>query len=174
MNRVTVVRGDITTQDVDVIVNAANAHLAHGGGVAAAIAHAGAPEVDAESRAWIDAHGAVPRGGAAVTSAGSMPADFVIHVVGPVYRAGQDNEALLDEAVRAALDTAVGLGSRSIAVPTISAGIYGYPPAQACRVIAETIVTWLDDGGDLEEIRVVAFNDDIAVHYTTTLRALGS
>jgi O-acetyl-ADP-ribose deacetylase (regulator of RNase III) len=174
MNRVTVVRGDITTQDVDVIVNAANAHLAHGGGVAAAIAHAGAPEVDAESRAWIDAHGAVPRGGAAVTSAGSMPADFVIHVVGPVYRAGQDNEALLDEAVRAALDAAVGLGSRSIAVPTISAGIYGYPPPEACRVIVETIVTWLDDGGDLDEIRLVAFSDDIAAHYTTNLRALGS
>lgn len=174
MNRVTVVRGDITTQDVDVIVNAANTHLAHGGGVAAAIAHAGAPEVDAESRDWIDANGAVPRGGAAVTSAGSMPADHVVHVVGPVYRDGRDNETLLGEAVRAALDTAVGLGSRSIAVPTISAGIYGYPPAEACRVIAETVVRWLGDGGDLDEIRLVAFNDDIAAQYTTTLRALGS
>ena len=174
MSRVTVVRGDITTQDVDVIVNAANARLAHGGGVAAAIALAGAPAVDAESRAWIDAHGAVPPGGVAITSAGSMPADHVVHVVGPVYRNGQNNEALLSEAVRTALDAAGGVGARSVAVPTISAGIYGYPPAEACRVIVETTVAWLNDGGDLDEIRLVAFDDDIATHYAKNLRAVGS
>jgi O-acetyl-ADP-ribose deacetylase (regulator of RNase III) len=172
--RIEVVRGDITEQDVDAIVNAANAHLAHGGGVAAAIAVAGAPEVATESRAWVDAHGPVPPGGAAVTSAGSMPADHVIHVVGPVYRDRQDNEALLGEAVRVALDTAVGVDARSIAMPTISAGIYGYPPAEACRVIVESVATWLSDGGDLDEVRLVAFNDDIADLYLTTLRTQGS
>jgi len=172
--RIDIVQGDITKQDVDAIVNAANAHLAHGGGVAAAIAAAGAPEVDTESREWVDAYGPVPPGGAAVTSAGSMPADHVVHVVGPVYRDGQDNAALLGEAARAALDAAVELGARSIAMPTISAGIYGYPPAEACRVIIESVARWLSEGGDLDEIRLVAFDDDIARYYTTTLRDLGS
>ncbi len=172
--QIEVVLGDITKQDVDAIVNAANAHLAHGGGVAAAIAMAGAPDVDAESRAWVDSHGPVPPGGAAVTSAGSMPADHVVHVVGPVYRDGRDNEALLSEAVGAALDAAVALGARSIAMPAISSGIYGYPPAEACRVIVESVSTWLGGGGDLDEIRLVAFSDDITDYYVTALRDLGS
>ena len=172
--RIDVVRGDITKQDVDAIVNAANAHLAHGGGVAAAIAEAGAPAVDIESRAWVDAFGPVPPGGAAVTSAGSMPADHVIHVVGPVYRDGRDNEVLLGEAVRVALDAAVELGARSIAMPAISSGIYGYPPAEACRVIVESVSTWLRGGGDLDEIRLVGFSEDITGYYITALQDLGS
>ncbi|MFV9672993.1 MAG: macro domain-containing protein [Acidimicrobiia bacterium] len=172
--RIEVVRGDITEQDVDAIVNAANAFLAHGGGVAAAIAQAGAPVVDQQSREWIEQHGPVRPGTAAITAAGDMRACNVIHVVGPVYRDDQDNEALLGEAVKAALDCAVGLDARSIALPTISAGIYGYPSAEACRVIVETAVAWLREGGDLDEIRLVAFNDDIAGYYATTLRAQGS
>ena len=103
-----------------------------------------------------------------------MRARNVIHVVGPVFRDGQDNDALLGEAVRAALDGAVGLGARSIAIPTIAAGIYGYPPAEACRVIAETVVAWLGEGGELDEIRLVAFNGDIANHYALALRTQGS
>jgi len=172
--RIEVVRGDITTQIVDAIVNAANAHLAHGGGVAAAIARAGAPVVDSESRVWVEAHGPVPPGGAAVTSAGSMPADHVVHVVGPIYQDGQENEALLGEAVTTALDAAVELGARSIAMPTISAGIYGYPPAEACRVIVESVATWLSDGGDVDEVRLVAFSDDIVAYYRSALRTQGS
>ncbi|MEA3501493.1 MAG: macro domain-containing protein [Actinomycetota bacterium] len=173
MIRVTVVRGDITTQDVDVVVNAANARLAHGGGVAAAIAVAGAPAVDAESRAWVDAHGPVPPGGAAITSAGSMPADHVVHVVGPIYREGGDNEALLTQAVRSALDAAVGLEAESVAMPAISSGIFGYPTEDACRVIVETVVVWLSEGGELDEVRLVAFDGETADHYATALRALG-
>lgn len=172
--RVTVVRGDITKQDVDVIVNAANAHLAHGGGVAAAIASAGAPAVDEESRAWIDEHGPVPPGGAAVTSAGPMPARYVVHVVGPVYRSGQDNEGMLRSAVRAALDASADLGARSVALPAISAGIFGYPPADACRIIADEVRRWLDANGSLEEIRLVAFDSDIADSFRTALRTQGS
>lgn len=174
VGRIEIVRGDITEQDVDAIVNAANAHLAHGGGVAAAIAQAGAPVVDQQSREWIEQHGPVRPGTAAVTEGGHMRARNVIHVVGPVYRDDQNNEALLGEAVKAALDSAVGLGVRSIALPTISAGIYGYPSAEACRVIVETAVVWLREGGDLDEIRLVAFNDDIADHYRSALRTLGS
>lgn len=172
--RIKVVQGDITKQDVDAIVNAANAHLAHGAGVAAAIALAGAPAVSAESRAWVDRHGPVSPGGAAVTTAGSMPANHVIHVVGPVYRPDQDNEALLIQAVRAAMDAADGLGAQSIALPAISAGIFGYPPEEACRVIVETVAAWLGDGENMDEIRLVAFNDEIGDHFRSALRALGS
>lgn len=169
----TVVEGDITAQSVDVIVNAANAHLAHGGGVAAAIARAGSPDVDEESRAWIAANGPVPPGGAAVTGAGAMPARHVVHVVGPVYRDGQDNEGLLSQAVRAALDTSVGMGARTVAMPAISAGIYGYPPAEACRVIVETASAWFDAGGLLDEIRLVAFGSDMATHFRNALETQG-
>ncbi|MEA2023212.1 MAG: macro domain-containing protein [Actinomycetota bacterium] len=174
MAEITVVIGDITKQDVDVIVNAANAHLSHGAGVAAAIARAGSPDVDAESRAWVAEHGPVLPGTAAITGAGDMPARHVVHVVGPFFGEGQDNEALLAQAVDAALDAAAGLGAASIAMPTISAGIYGYPPASACRVIATTADAWLDHGGALDEIRLVAFSTEIADHYHDSLRTLGS
>ena len=163
--RLAIVQGDITEQDVDAIVNAANAHLAHGGGVAAAIARAGAPVVDRESREWIERHGPVLPGSAAVTAAGDMKARNVIHVVGPVHQPGQDNERLLSGAVVAALDAAVGLGARSIALPAISTGIYGYPPAEACRVIVRTSEAWLGDGGRLDEIRLVAFDEKTARHF---------
>ncbi len=173
-NRIEVVQGDITKQDVDAIVNAANAHLAHGGGVAAAIAKAGGPTIDAESRAWVDEHGPVQPGRAAITSAGAMAARYVVHVVGPVYRTGQDNEELLTDAVRAALDAADGLDATSIALPAISAGIFGYPPDDACRVIARAAESWIEDGGSLEMIRLVAFDNETADHFRCALRAQGS
>ena len=170
-SRVRVVEGDITVQDVDVIVNAANAQLAHGGGVAAAIARAGGPSVNEASRAWIAEHGSVPQGGAAVTTAGDMKAGHVVHVVGPVYRGVPEDEIELTAAVRAALDASVGLGATSIAMPAISAGIYGYPPDAACRVIVEAVVSWLAKGGSLREIRLVAFGGDVAEHFRLALRS---
>jgi putative ATPase len=153
------VNGDLTRQNVDAIVNAANEHLAHGGGVAAAIVRAGGRIVQDESDAWVQSHGPVGQGEAAVTSAGVMPADYVIHVVGPRYRTGQDNEALLRAAVRAALDAAVDIGARSIAFPAISAGIFGYPRAEATAVIAFQVVDWVDRHGDaMDEIRLVGYD----------------
>jgi O-acetyl-ADP-ribose deacetylase (regulator of RNase III) len=174
MAQITIAEGDITQQDVDVIVNAANAQLAHGGGVAAAIARAGAPVVDAESRAWVAEHGPIGPGVAAITGAGGMPSGHVVHVVGPIYRHGQDNEGLLALAVRAALDASVGMGAASVAMPAISAGIYGYPPAEACEVIVRAVVTWFADGGELDEVRLVAYDAAMADHFHTALRAQGS
>ena len=171
---IVVIEGDITKQSVDVIVNAANAQLAHGGGVAAAISRAGGATVDEESRAWVSRHGPVPRGGAAVTTAGEMPARHVVHVVGPIYRDGPDDEPHLIDTVRAALDASASLGARSVAMPAISAGIYGYPPAESCRVIVETADAWLDDGGSVEEIRLVAFDEATAGHFDAALSALHS
>ena len=169
--RICVVEGDITVQDVDVIVNAANAQLAHGGGVAAAIARAGGPSVDEASRAWIAEHGPVPRGGAAVTPAGDMVAHHIVHVVGPIYRGVPEDEIELIRAVRAALDAAERLGAASIALPAISAGIYGYPPDEACRVIVEAVERWLADGGSLQEIRLVAFGADVAEDFRQAVRS---
>lgn len=154
-----VVVGDLTRQDVDVVVNAANSRLQHGGGVAAALARAGGPEVQAASDAWVAEHGPLGPGTAAVTTAGRLPARHIVHVVGPVHRPGQDNAGLLAQAVRAALDAAAGTGARTVALPAISAGIYGYPQAEACAVIAQTCRSWLAEGGDLDEIRLVGLDE---------------
>lgn len=163
MTEIVVVEGDITRQEVDVVVNAANERLAHGGGVALAIARAGGPVVDEESRAWVRDHGPVGPGQAAVTSAGRMPALDVVHVVGPVYAPGADNEALLRQTVRAALDTAQSLGASSIAVPAISSGIYGYPVDEATMVIAGTVLEWVaTNPGVFTEVRLVAYGDEVA------------
>ncbi|HSK96191.1 MAG TPA: macro domain-containing protein [Euzebyales bacterium] len=137
------VQADITALDADAVVNAANEHLEHGGGVAAALARAGGPQVQRESRDWIERHGPLRPGQAAVTSAGAMPAAHVVHVVGPRYRSGQDNPGLLRAAVAAALDAAAGRGARTVALPAISAGIFGYPPAEATQVIAAACADWL-------------------------------
>src|ERR671918_98630 len=114
------VQGDLTAMEVDAVVNAANEHLHHGGGVAAALSRAGGPSVQRESHAWVDQHGPVQPGQAAVTTAGDMPAAHVVHVVGPRYRSGQDNPGLLRQAVHAALEGAAGSGATSVALPAIS------------------------------------------------------
>lgn len=155
----TVVQGDLTRQQVDAVVNAANEQLAHGGGVAAALARAGGPEVQAESDRWVAEHGPVGPGQAAVTTAGRMPARMVVHVVGPRWRDGQDNAALLAEAVRAALDAARDAGASSVAMPAISAGIFGYPLREAAGVIAGETRRWLsDDPRGLREVRLVGWD----------------
>lgn len=161
--RIRIEEGDITTIPVDAVVNAANEHLVHGGGVAAAISRAGGPVVDEESRAWVAAHGPVGPGAAAVTSAGRLPARWIVHVVGPRYRPGRDNAALLAEAVTAALDAAAGAGARTVSIPAISAGIFGYPPRAAARVIAETVTAWSGaHPGLLDEVVLVAAGPEVA------------
>ena len=161
MTRITVVAGDITTQTVDAIVNAANTHLAHGGGVAAAIARAGGSVIQEESNAWVAAHGSLSPGVAAVTSAGAMPVSWVIHVAGPIHRPDQDNARLLAAAVTAALDAAARLGASAVALPAISAGIYGYPVEEATAVIATTVREWCGSHPDaLNEVRLVGYGDE--------------
>ncbi|MBW3604182.1 MAG: macro domain-containing protein [Actinobacteria bacterium] len=154
-----VAHADITRLTVDAVVNAANERLAHGGGVAAALARAGGPQVQRDSDAWIAEHGPVAPGQAAVTPAGAMPAQMIVHVVGPRFEEGQDNEALLEQAVRAALDAAADQGASSVALPAISAGIFGFPPAEATRVIAASCAQWLADRpGALREVVLVGFD----------------
>jgi O-acetyl-ADP-ribose deacetylase (regulator of RNase III) len=123
--------GDLTGQQVDAIVNAANESLLGGGGVDGAIHRAGGPEILAESRAL----GGCATGNAKPTTAGQLPARWVIHAVGPVWRGGSQREAeQLASAHRRALEVARDLGARTVAFPAISCGIYGYPPELAAPV----------------------------------------
>ncbi len=165
-----VVKGDLTRQDVDAIVNAANDGLQHGGGVAAAISRAGGSLIQQESDDWVRRHGRLSPGTAATTGAGAMSARYVIHVAGPIFREGQDNEGLLRAAVTAALEAAVAADARSIAFPAISAGIYGYPMAEAAAVLGDEVVRWVDrHPGALDEVRLVGFNEEAADHLRTAL-----
>lgn len=155
----TVVQGDLTAARVDVIVNAANEYLRHGGGVAAALAAAGGEEFVADSNRWVSEHGPVPSGEAAVTAGGRLPAVWVVHVVGPRYREGQDNPAKLREAVRAALDASAGVDAETVAMPAISTGVFGYPLEAATVVIASECVLWArEHPGVLREIRLVGYD----------------
>jgi O-acetyl-ADP-ribose deacetylase len=168
--RVVVVAGDLTAQDVDAVVNAANEQLRHGGGVAAALARAGGRAVQRTSDAWVREHGPLGPGGAAVTTAGRLPARWIVHVVGPRHQEGQDNAALLRQAVDAALDAALDAGARSVALPAISAGIFGYPPAEAGAVIAAAVRAWAHrHAGALAEVRLVGFDVDAARHFAAGL-----
>lgn len=158
---VRVVRGDITQQDVDVIVNAANEHLAHGGGIAAAMVRAGGFIVQEESDAWVDEHGPVVPGTAAITGAGTMPAKWIVHVVGPRFRTNRDDAPLLKDAVCAALSASADVGARSVAMPAISSGVFGYPTGEATQIIADACRAWLaTNPGCIEEIRLMGFGDE--------------
>jgi O-acetyl-ADP-ribose deacetylase (regulator of RNase III) len=147
--------GDITEEDVDAIVNAANEQLAHGGGVAGAIVRAGGYEIQEESRQWIRKHGDVPTGGAAITGAGNLKASYVIHAVGPVWGMGNE-EALLAGAVRSALALAEEKGLQSVSLPAISTGIYGFPKPLGAHVILGVVQEYLDEhsGSSLREVRL--------------------
>jgi len=156
-----VIRGDLTEQRVDAIVNAANSDLAHGGGLAGAIVRKGGQEIQAES--WAKAPVAV--GDAVVTGAGRLPCRHVIHAVGPRFGEG-DEEAKLRRAVRSALARAEELGLASLAMPAISTGIFGYPKAEGCRVIVEEVRAHLErDRGSLREVRLVSLDGETASHF---------
>lgn len=161
---------DLTTIEVDAVVNAANEQLHHGGGVAAALAEAGGPSVQAESDDWVDEHGEVEIGSAAVTTAGDLPAGCIVHVVGPRYAGDGEDAARLASSVTAALDTAVERDATSIALPAISAGIFGYPMADATRVIVRACRSWVTANPDTDlDIVLVGVNDNVTGAFQTAL-----
>ncbi|GAB4060256.1 O-acetyl-ADP-ribose deacetylase [Catellatospora paridis] len=133
--QVNLVQGDITRQEVDVIVNAANSSLLGGGGVDGAIHRKGGPEILAECRALRASHygRGLSTGQAVATTAGKLPARWVVHTVGPVYSATEDRAELLRDCYRNALRVAGELGARTVAFPLISSGIYGWPVDDAVR-----------------------------------------
>lgn len=148
--------GDIVTLEVDAIVNAANSALSGGGGVDGAIHRAGGPEIMKECR---QIKGGCPTGSAVTTTAGNLPAKRVIHAVGPVWRGGRKNEAkLLGSAYSAALQRAEDEALMSIAFPSISTGIYGYPIEQACEVAVTAVLSHLRWESNLKKVIFVLFS----------------
>jgi O-acetyl-ADP-ribose deacetylase (regulator of RNase III) len=153
MPEVTVVLGDITTQGVDAVVNAANTRMWGGGGVDGSIHRAGGPEILADCVSRFP-HG-LATGDAGWTTAGRLPARWVIHTVGPNYRAGHNDRSLLVSCYRRSLEVADGLGAATVAFPLISAGIYGWPRGDAIRAAVETLHA---TECAVREARIVAFN----------------
>ncbi|ASV74412.1 Macro domain [Thermogutta terrifontis] len=165
------VEGDITEQRVDAIVNAANSRLAGGGGVDGAIHRKGGPEIMAETRAKYP-HGC-PTGSAVISGAGRLPAKFVIHAVGPIYRDGQHGEPeLLASAYRRSLELAVEHDCRSVAFPALSAGAYGYPLAEAARVALSTVIDFLKNHGKPALVRFVLFGTPAYEAFVKVLQEL--
>lgn len=145
-------QGDITAMETDAIVNAANERLAHGGGVAGAISRRGGPEIQRESDAWVRHHGRVPTGSAAMTTGGQLRAKYVIHAVGPVYDGTTRSAELLTSAVRSSLASADEKALKSVALPAISTGIFGYPLDEAAPVMVSAAVAYLEGETGLEHV----------------------
>ena len=154
-----VCRGDLTAEQTDAIVNAANGHLSHGGGVAAAIVRRGGHRIQAESDAWIEEFGTLATGEAALTSGGSLPAKAVIHAVGPIWHGGHQSEPqLLRSAVLNALAMAHEHGFESIALPAISSGIFGFPKDRCAEILLGAAVEWSEQQRD-SSLRTIRFTN---------------
>src|SRR5947208_9402154 len=160
--RVRVVVGDITTQDVEAIVNAANSSLLGGGGVDGAIHRAGGPAILEECREIRRTRfpEGLPTGEAVITTGGKLPALYVIHTVGPIYGEHRGREAeLLGNCYHNSLTLAVEKNLTSIAFPAISTGVYGYPLEEAAEVASKAIENFLTSDHQLKEVRLVFFQD---------------
>jgi O-acetyl-ADP-ribose deacetylase (regulator of RNase III) len=162
--------GDLTEASVDAIVNAANAQLAHGGGVAGAIVRRGGPSIQAESEAWVDQHGPATHDRPALTGAGSLPAKAIIHAVGPVWHGGENGEpGHLRDAYASALALAHAQGFRSVAFPSISTGIFGFPVEQGAHIALQAALDFCLAHPDspVREIRFTLIDDPtVSVFHT--------
>jgi O-acetyl-ADP-ribose deacetylase (regulator of RNase III) len=157
--RLQLVEGDLTQEDVDAIVNAANAQLQHGGGVAGAIVRRGGKEIQTESNTWVRQHGPVSHAEPAYTGAGKLACRYIIHAVGPVWGEG-DEDNKLAAAVNGTLELADRLKLSSIAFPAISTGIFGYPKERAAGVIFNSFKNYFEKEApsDLKLIRLTLFD----------------
>jgi O-acetyl-ADP-ribose deacetylase (regulator of RNase III) len=163
------VEGDITKQDIEAIVNAANSSLLGGGGVDGAIHRAGGPQILEECRKI----GGCPTGEARITTGGRLPAKWVIHTVGPVYRDGKRREPeLLASAYRHSLTLAGQQGIKTIAFPSISTGAYGYPVVEAARIALATALDYLKTHPEMALVRFVLFGQATLQTYEAALAEL--
>src|SRR3989304_6337809 len=165
--RLVLIEGDITEEETDAIVNAANSRLIPGGGVDGAIHRAGGPAIAAEARQI----GSCPTGSAVITGAGNLKAKYVIHAVGPVYHGGAKGEPdLLRGAFLESLRLAAENGLTSISFPAISPGIYGYPANEAARIALKTVIDFLKEDRTIRLVRFVLFGHPMYQTFAAELR----
>jgi O-acetyl-ADP-ribose deacetylase (regulator of RNase III) len=165
------VQGDITQQEVDAVVNAANRHLAGGAGVDGAIHARGGPSIKRETQRRYPE--GCPTGSAVITEAGNLPAKYVMHAVGPIWHGGQDNEAkLLASAHRRCLNLALEADCDSIAFPALSTGVYGYPIDLAARVALSEVMRFLNEHGRPRLVRFVLFSQPAYSEFAQALQEL--
>ena len=161
MKTIRIMKGDITQVTVDAIVNAANTSLLGGGGVDGAIHRKGGAEILAECQKIRAKQGGCAVGEAVVTTAGNLPADYVIHTVGPTWRKGENNEViLLENAYRNSFKLAENLQLKIVAFPNISTGVYRFPKQAAAQIALRTICEELNKGQSVQEVVFVCFDDE--------------
>jgi O-acetyl-ADP-ribose deacetylase len=172
MTQLTVVRGDITEQRVDAVVNAANSSLLGGGGVDGAIHRKGGPDILAECRELRASRfgKGLPTGQAVATTAGRLPARWVVHTVGPVWATSEDRSDLLASCYRESLRVARELGARTVAFPAISTGVYRWPLDDGARIAVQTVRMETDADPDaFDEVRFVVFGADAEAAFTAAV-----
>ena len=169
MPKIVLVHGDITKQDVDAVVNAANTALRPGGGVDGAITRAAGPDALADRERVIHerGHPPLPTGTAVATVGGALPARWIIHTAGPIYSGGPDDERLLSSCYTESLRVADELGARTIAFPAISTGVYGYPLERAAPIAVAAVAS---SRTDVDEVRFVLFDDAAFAAFDVALR----
>ncbi len=161
MAKIRLIRGDITRLPAEAIVNAANSSLRGGGGVDGAIHRAGGPQILRECIKWTEKHGLLPPGEAMYTTGGKLPAKYVIHTVGPVWRGGDNGEdQILANAYKNSLRLAEELGVQQIAFPNISTGIYGFPKERAADIAIRSVAEYLRRGSRINEVIFVCFDKE--------------
>ncbi len=169
LERIEIIRGDITSLDVDAIVNAANESLLGGGGVDGAIHQAAGPELLAECRKL----GGCRTGNAKITAGYRLPAAHVIHTVGPVWRGGNAGEdALLASCYRRSLEVALENGLRTVAFPAVSTGVYGFPAARAASIAVRTVASFLGKTPSSSGVVFCCFSEDSAELHREAVRRL--
>jgi O-acetyl-ADP-ribose deacetylase (regulator of RNase III) len=171
-SKLILIQGDITKQKTDAVVNAANSSLMGGGGVDGAIHRAGGPDILAECKQIVEKIGRLPTGEAVITTGGNLLADYVIHTVGPIWGAGNRNEAeLLANCYRNSLKLAKEKGVKTISFPSISTGAYRYPLKQAAQVAIKTVVDFLSSNEGIDEVVFCLFDERTYKAYADALAA---
>jgi len=160
LQKIIIKKGDITKEQVDAIVNAANSHLKHGGGVALAIVRTGGQEIQKESDEIIKKIGFLPTGNAVITNAYRLPCKFVIHTVGPIYGEGNEDEKL-SRAIYNSLYLAHLYNLKSIALPAVSSGIFGFPKDRCAKILIDTSIDFLSSiKTSIEKVVFCLFDDE--------------
>lgn len=167
-----VIKGDITQEEVEAIVNPANSYLKHGGGVAGAIVRAGGEIIQKESDEYVSKYGPLPVGSATITSGGNLRTKYVIHVVGPKWGEGEEIQKL-ERAVESVLKIAKENNIRSLSIPAISCGIFGFPPQLGTKIIVERVVDFIKLNSDtFDEIHFIGIGEEIPQLFVETLKAM--